>query len=76
MQLLRTPPNPEVLRRDYLGQIDYFGVHCAETAGVYLVPIADAEARREVALRVDPRRNGQTRRIRFAAAHEIANLGS
>jgi hypothetical protein len=67
-------PNPRLLRRDYLGQIDYFGVYCRETRRVYLVPIADAELRREVALRVDPPRNGQARRIRFAAAYEIANL--
>ena len=67
-------PNPKLLRRDYLGQIDYFGAYCQETARVYLVPIADAPLTREVALRVDPSRNGQARRIRFASAYEIANL--
>ena len=67
-------PNPKLLRRDYLGQIDYFGVYCQETAGVYLVPIADAPLTREVALRVDPSRNGQARRIRFASAYEIASF--
>jgi hypothetical protein len=31
--------NPTSCRRDYLGQIDYFAVHCLETGGVYLLPI-------------------------------------
>src|SRR5687768_8734678 len=35
-------PNPKMTRRSYVGEIDYFGVHCPETGGVYLVPIEDA----------------------------------
>jgi hypothetical protein len=52
-------PNPKIRKRDYLGEIDYFGVYCVETHDVYLVPIECAQVRRECALRVDPSRNGQ-----------------
>ncbi len=69
-------PNPKALRRDYAGQIDFFGVYCPETGGVYLVPFADASVRRQVSLRVAAARNGQERRIRLAARYEIANLGA
>lgn len=67
-------PNPKILKRDYLGEIDYFGVYCPETLGVYLVPIDCAQVRRECALRIDPSRNGQTQRIRMAADYEIARV--
>ena len=67
--------NPKLIRRDYIGEIDYFGVHCPETGGVYLVPIEDAELRRQGALRVEPARNGQSRKIRLAKTYEIASFG-
>ncbi|MBA3475398.1 MAG: hypothetical protein H0T10_01425 [Actinobacteria bacterium] len=67
-------PNPKTSRRHYLGQIDYFGVHCPQTGGVYLVPIQDAAARTQCSLRVTPSRNNQSRRIRLAAAYEIGNF--
>jgi PD-(D/E)XK endonuclease len=63
--------NPRVVRRDYLGQIDYWGVHCPETGGVYLVPIEDAWVRERAALRVEPPRNNQRRRIRLASDYQI-----
>jgi hypothetical protein len=64
-------PNPKVLRRDYLADVDYFGVYCRETGGVYLVPIGVAQLRREGALRVAPTRNEQRRNIRWAEPFEI-----
>jgi hypothetical protein len=64
-------PNPKVVRRDYLGQIDYWGVHCPETCGVYLIPIADAPLRKTAYLRVEPSRNNQRRRIRLASDYQI-----
>jgi PD-(D/E)XK endonuclease len=67
--------NPSLTRRDYLGEIDFFGVYCPETGGVYLVPIADAPIRHQGVLRVAATRNGQSRNIRMAAAYEIASLG-
>jgi PD-(D/E)XK endonuclease len=63
--------NPKVRRRDYLSDVDYFGVYCRETGGVYLVPIAVAQLRREGALRIEPTRNEQRRRVRWAKPFEI-----
>src|SRR6266498_170843 len=67
-------PNPKQASRDYLGEVDYFAVYCPETTGVYLIPIADLPVRVQGALRVDPPRNNQWRRIRFAADYEIAKV--
>jgi hypothetical protein len=65
---------PKVVRRDYLGEIDDFAVYCPDTMGVYLIPIGDIAVRHKGALRVDPPRNGQKRRIRLAADYEIAKV--
>jgi hypothetical protein len=67
-------PNPKMVTRDYLGQIDYFAIYCPETGGVYLVPVEDARVRRKGALRVAAARNGQKRRIRTAAMYEIGQV--
>jgi hypothetical protein len=66
--------NPRATQRDYLGEVDYFGIYCPETKGVYLVPIADVQVRRWGALRVDPPLNGQRRGIRRASDYEIAQV--
>jgi hypothetical protein len=66
--------NPGELRRDYQGQIEFFAVYCPETSGAYLVPIDDLPVRRQAALRVEPSRNSQRRRIRPAADYEIAKV--
>jgi PD-(D/E)XK endonuclease len=49
-------PNPKPGRRHYLGQVDFFGVHCPQTGGVYLVPIEDAQLESQCSLRVAPAR--------------------
>jgi hypothetical protein len=67
-------PNPKILRRHYADEIEFFGVYCPETSGVYLVPIADVSARTSAYLRVLPSLNGQRRRIRWAADYEIAEV--
>jgi hypothetical protein len=67
-------PNPKEVRRDYIGQVDYFAVHCPETAGIYLIPISELTNRNSAALRVDPPRNSQRRYIREAAQYEIARV--
>jgi PD-(D/E)XK nuclease superfamily protein len=61
-------------RRDYQGQIDFFGVHCWETGGVYLVPIAEIPNKSTAALRVEATQNRQSKRIRLAADYEVARL--
>lgn len=67
-------PNPKIRHRDYQGEVDYFAVYCSETGGVYLIPIEDLPLRRQGALRVDPSRNGQQKRIRLAAKYEIGRV--
>jgi len=65
---------PGESRRDYQGQVDFFGVHCPDTAAVYLVPIGDVQVRVQAALRVDPPRNGQRSKIRNAVDYEIGRV--
>jgi len=66
--------HPGKARRDYMGHVDFFAVYCPETAGVYLIPIEHLSVRVQAALRVEPPRNGQRRRIRFASEYEIATV--
>jgi hypothetical protein len=66
--------NPAASRRSYAGQIDYFAVYCPETGGAYLIPIADMAVKVQGALRVDPTRKGQKRRIRLASDYELASI--
>ena len=65
---------PGNARRDYQGQIDYFGVHCPDTSSVYLVPIADLSVRVQAALRVEPTRNNQRDHVRWATDYEIGRV--
>jgi hypothetical protein len=67
-------PNPKMVTRDYLGEIDYFAVYCPDTGGVDLVPVEDAPVRSKGTLRVSAARNGQKRRIRTAADYEIGHV--
>jgi hypothetical protein len=66
--------NPASAARDYLGQVEFFAVYCPETSGVYLIPIEDIASRWTGALRVEPARNGQRRRIRHAYDYEIGRV--
>jgi hypothetical protein len=63
----------QVLARSYDGEIDYFAVYCPETNSVYLVAAAGI-ARGYCALRVEPTANGQSKRINWAADHELSTL--
>jgi hypothetical protein len=67
-------PNPKVLRRTYEGEIDEFAVYCPELGSVYLIPIAEIQARNHAVLRVDPPKNGQTKKVRWASTYEIARV--
>jgi PD-(D/E)XK endonuclease len=67
-------PNPKIVKRDYIGEVEFFGVLCLETGGVYLVPIADVPTSGTASLRVDPPKNGQVRRIRYARDYEIGRV--
>lgn len=52
-------------RRDYRGDVDYFGVYCAELGTCYLIPVEDVPLRIAY-LRISPSRNNQSLRIRWA----------
>jgi hypothetical protein len=67
-------PNPKTVKRDYLGEVDYFGIYCVETGGAYLVPIRDLQLRWQGALRVEPPRNNQRTGVRLAAEYEIGRV--
>jgi hypothetical protein len=58
------------IRRGYVGEVEFFGVYCRELKKCYLVPI-DQATRTQCCLRVDPPKNGQKTRIRWAADYEI-----
>jgi hypothetical protein len=64
-------PNPRMVTRSYLGQIDYFAVYCPDNGSSYLIPIDDAQVKARGKLRVDPPRNNQRVGVRFAADYEI-----
>jgi PD-(D/E)XK endonuclease len=67
-------PHPTVTKRTYEGEIDEFAVYCPDTCGVYLLPIEDVRTRNTAALRVEPTKNCQRKRVRLAAAYEIARV--
>jgi hypothetical protein len=69
-------PNPKVRSRPYHGEIDAFAVFCPELGTVYVVPIDDLPNRTMAFLRVEPTRNGQTRRVRSAADYEVARVSA
>jgi hypothetical protein len=66
--------NPATHRRSYHGEVDYFGVYCPETAGVYVIPIGAIDVRCQCALRVHPPRNNQHEGVRYAAPFEIGRV--
>jgi hypothetical protein len=56
---------------DYTGQIEYFGVYCPDNGRVYLVPIEDVPTHTRCHLRLDPPKNNQRKRIRWAKDYEV-----
>jgi len=56
--------------RSYRGDVDLFGVYCAATEQVYLVPIEDVPDKGAY-LRLAPTKNGQTRGVRWAKDYVI-----
>lgn len=56
----------------YQGQVEAFGVFCPQNGRTYLIPMKAVVANSSTAkLRLEPARNGQQRRVRFAASFEI-----
>jgi len=63
-----------VIRRSYEGEIDEFAVFCPELGSVYLIPIEDLNVSRQAMPRVEPPKNAQSRRARWASRYEIARV--
>ena len=55
--------------RGYHGEIEFFGVYCPDTEGVYLVPVDDIML--QGFLRVVAPRNGQVRNVRWADRYRL-----
>lgn len=58
-------------KNGYRGQIDAFGVYCAETGDAYLVPMEALTCDTIARLRIARTRNGQARRVRMASSYLI-----
>jgi hypothetical protein len=56
--------------RDYAGEVEIFLVYCQETNGIYAVPVEEAPSGYGY-LRIEPTRNGQADRIRWARDYEL-----
>lgn len=57
-------------RKDYQGEVDYFAVYCAETKGIYLVPV-DHVGKTSGSLRLQPTKNNQGKNVRWAKDYEL-----
>jgi len=57
-------------KRDYRGQVEYFGVYCPKHQKVYLVPAGDV-GKREGVLRLQAPMNHQVKKIRWARDYEL-----
>ncbi len=57
-------------RQNYRGQCELFAVYCPVLDKTYIIPV-DAVPAAECSLRVDPSRNKQHRRVRWAADYEL-----
>lgn len=66
----RTCSNTGNSPRDYLGQVDAFGVHCPDLGSSYLVPLEGLGAR-GCNLRLGPAANRQVKGIRYARDYEV-----
>ena len=64
----------KVYQHHYRGAADLFGIYCPETDGVYLVPVGDTGTR-SGSLRVEPTRNHQVKKIRWAQEFEVGRAG-
>ncbi len=56
--------------RSYTGDIDLFIVYCPQNDSVYVIP-ADEVPSREMYLRVNPPRNRQDKRVRWAKDYKL-----
>jgi hypothetical protein len=62
--------------RDYRADVDLFGVYCHDLGAVYMVPVDDVPNRSRASLRLNPPRNGQRSKIRWASTYLLTPNGS
>jgi hypothetical protein len=60
--------------RRYIGEIDFFGVYCAQLGKTYLVPLEDVGS--SGSLRIKPCENSQKKKIRWAEPYVIPGPGT
>ena len=61
------------LKRAYTaGEVDAFGIYCAELDRCYLLPIDGFSGQKQIRLRLAPARNNQREGIHWAEAYEFA----
>lgn len=60
--------------RSYAGEVDFFGVYCAQLQTTYLVPIE--HVRLSGCLRIEPCENAQLKKIRWAEPYRIPGPGT
>jgi hypothetical protein len=56
--------------RSYAGQVDLFIVYCPDNRQVYVIPGEEVPSKGGY-LRIDPPRNGQRKRVRWAKDYEL-----
>ena len=56
--------------RKYKQDVDAYGVFCPQNGKTYLVPVKDC-ATGQTTLRIEPAKNGNRKRIRFAEKYEL-----
>lgn len=57
-------------RKNYRGQVDFFGIYCPELEKAYLIPV-DSIGLTQGVLRINPTKNKQSKNVRFATEFEI-----
>lgn len=57
-------------RKNYEGQIDYFGVYCPELDKTYLVPV-NVVGKTQGVLRINQTKNRQTKYVRWSYEYEV-----
>ena len=61
--------------RTYVGEIEAFGVYCPELDEVYFIPANDVVDLKKPCLRLNGTRNGQAKRLRWAAQYRLTLPG-
>lgn len=57
-------------RKNYKGQVDYFGIYCPELDKTYLVPVEHIGETQGI-LRITPPKNNQTKFVRWCKDYEM-----